>query len=62
MAQDELFAILLRLSDAKAVIETAVLVLESGDMPPEVVTARHGMKLLSAAYDELDSAIGRISG
>jgi hypothetical protein len=55
----ELGAILGRFSDARAVIETAVQVMEGGDYPPEVVTARHGLKLLGAVYDELDRAIMR---
>lgn len=58
----ELFAILGRVSDAKAVIETAVTVMiDTGDIPPEVITAQHGLKLLDAAYDELDSAVGRVA-
>lgn len=47
-------------SDAKAVLETSVQVMETGDLPPEVVTARHGMKLLDCAYNGLDAAIGRL--
>lgn len=60
-AQVELHSILGRVSDARAVIETAVQVMEGGDIPPEVVAARHGLRMLAAAYDELDAAIGRIA-
>lgn len=62
VAQRELRSILGRVSDAKAVIETAVIVLmETGDIPPEVVTAQQGLNMLHDAYNELDAAIGQLA-
>ena len=50
-----------QISDAQAVIETAVIVMEGKGTGPEPVAARQGLIMLAAAYNEFDSVIGRLS-
>lgn len=51
-----------RLSDARAVIETACRAMENGDdYTVEMSALRTGLKMLDEVYDELDLAITTLS-
>jgi hypothetical protein len=58
--RQKLTAIRNRMSNAIAVIETAVIVVEGTATGPEAVAAREGLIMLANAYDELDAAISRL--
>lgn len=58
----DLLVILGQFSDARSILECGVLLLEDWDQSriepaDEAICLRHGLKLLSVAYDELDRAI-----
>jgi len=50
----ELSEILGRLADARSVIETACRAMEAEDCADEIVTLRHGLRMLDRVYNELD--------